>query len=239
MSEAVDHAPANRLGAILVTGASRGIGRAIAERLLEGGRSVVLVARDQGRLEALAAEHDAAHVLARDLVTSPDVLDAATELAGPIGGVVHAAGVALHAPLQEITEHQIDAMHRLHFIAPLVMARALARRGGPGSIVHIASTLGLRPAAGRLVYSATKAALISLTRSLALELASSQIRVNAVAPGVVDTEMVRGTDLEALGRLHPLGIGAPSDIASAALFLLDAPWATGTILTIDGGLTAG
>ena len=226
-------------GAVVVTGASRGIGRRIAEELLDRSRPVVLVARSREPLEELAGDRENAFVLTRDLVDDPDIVGPATKLAGPLGGLVHAAGVALHAPLAEVTDRQIEVMHRLHFVAPLVMARSLARAGRAASIVHIASTLGLRPAPGRLVYSATKAALISMTRTLALELASSGIRVNAVAPGAVDTEMMSRADLEALAPRHPLGIGAPSDVAGAALYLLDAPWATGTILTLDGGLTAG
>lgn len=225
--------------AVLVTGASRGIGRAVAERLLERGTPVVLVARDAARLEELAAGRAHAHVLARDLAADPDVVDAAVALAGPLSGLVHAAGVALRAELDAITLEDLAAMHALHVIAPLAMAQAFARRGRPGAIVHVASTLGLRPARGSLGYSATKAALISMTRTLALELAERDIRVNAVAPGVVVTDMVRDLDLTALAELHPLGLGVPADVASAVLFLLDAPWVTGTILTIDGGLTAG
>lgn len=225
---------------ILVTGASRGIGRAIAERLLADGREVVLVARDAAALAAVASPHPRAHVLPRDLTQDPDVVDAAAELlGGTLDGIVHAAGIALHAPLASIRARDVEQMHRLHLLAPLEMARAFAARGAAGSIVHVASTLGMRPAAGRIAYSATKAALISLTRSLALELAPHGIRVNAVAPGVVSTDMVRDLGLEALRALHPLGLGAPEDVAGAVRYLLDAAWTTGTILVVDGGLTAG
>jgi len=226
-------------GTYLVTGASRGIGRAIAQKLLARGDAVVLLARDESRLEEVAAGRERAHVLVADLVADPDVVDAATALAGPLAGLVHAAGVAWHAPVSDITDAQIEQMHRLHFVAPLKMAQAFARRGGGGSIVHVSSTLGQRPARGRAVYAATKAALDSLTRTLALELAPQGVRVNAVAPGVVETDMTRGLDLDALAALHPLGLGAVDDVADAALYLLDARWATGTVLTVDGGLTAG
>jgi len=224
-------------GAYLVTGASRGIGRAVAERLLARGDAVVLLARDEARLHEVAGGR--APVLVADLVEDPDVVDAAAALAGSLRGIVHAAGVAWHAPVPDITDAQIEQMHRLHFVAPLKMAQAFARRGAGGAIVHVSSTLGRRPAPGRAVYAATKAALDSLTRTLALELAPLGVRVNAVAPGVVATDMTRDLDLDALAALHPLGLGAVDDVADAVLYLLDARWATGTILTVDGGLTAG
>lgn len=247
---------------VLVTGASRGIGRAIAERLIAGGRRVVLVARDAARLRAVAAgASDRAVAVEADLAADPDILERALVPFGGLDALIHAAGVAPHAPLESIEEHQLELAHALHVRAPLRMSQALARHlraeRRPGAIVHVASTLGLRPAAGTLVYSATKAALLSLTRTLALELASDGIRVNAVAPGVVDTEMVRtlrapyteagGSDaarvaaqLESLRALHPLGrLGSPADVAAAVLYLLDAEWVTGSVLTVDGGLTAG
>lgn len=227
------------MSAILVTGASRGIGRAVAEALLAEGRPVVLLARDAGRLAEVAAGRADAHVLVHDLLDGAEaVIDRAASLAGGLGGFVHAAGVARHAPLAAITRAEVDEMHRLHVVAPLELAQGFARRGEAGAIVMVASTLGLRPAPARLAYAASKAALISMTRSLALELAP-RVRVNAVAPGVVDTDMVKDLDLDALAALHPLGLGAPKDVASAIRFLLDAPWVTGTIMTVDGGLTAG
>ena len=234
-------------GAVLVTGASRGIGKAIAALLLGSGRRVVLLARDRDALRLAAEEHDGATIVVNDLLAEDragvDPAEAAVadaiELAGPLDGLICAAGVALHAPLDEITPEQIKTMFRLHFTAPLYLSRAFARQGRPGSIVHISSTLATRSAVGRTVYSASKAALESMTKTLALELAPRGIRVNAVAPGVVDTAMTAGLDLEALGALHPLGIGAADDVARAAVYLLDARWTTGSILTVDGGLTAG
>jgi NAD(P)-dependent dehydrogenase (short-subunit alcohol dehydrogenase family) len=250
---------------VLVTGASRGIGRAVAERLLNEGREVVLVARDEARLAAVAAAApERAAVVVADLAAEPDVVERAAAPFGGLDGLVHAAGVAPHAPLEGIEEAHLDAAHALHVRAPLRMSQALARHlreaGRPGAMVHVASTLGLRPAAGTLVYSATKAALIAMARALALELAADGIRVNAVAPGVVDTDMVRAprlapgepeprgearearvaAQLEALRALHPLGrLGRPGDVAEAVRYLLDADWVTGSVLTVDGGLTAG
>jgi NAD(P)-dependent dehydrogenase (short-subunit alcohol dehydrogenase family) len=119
-------------------------------------------------------------------------------------------------------------------------------------MVLVASTLALAPAPLTAAYAASKAALISVARSLAIELGPRGVRVNAVAPGVVDTEMIRaprpGEDsaaavaarLERLRRLHLLGrLGSPVDVAEAVLYLLCAPYVTGTILTLDGGLSLG
>ncbi len=245
---------------ILVTGASRGIGRAIAERLLAQDRQVVLVGRDAARLAEIARS-DRAHVLAADLAREDDIVQRAISILGGLDGLVHAAGVALHAPLPRIRDEELRDCVALHMRAPLRLMQELAlhlrseRRAG--SIVHIASTLAFRPAEGTLVYSATKAALVAMTRAAALELAADGIRVNCVAPGVIDTDMVRTLreddernagsreervreKLDALARLHPLGrLGTASEVADAVLYLLDAEWATGSVLTIDGGLTAG
>ncbi len=255
---------------LAVTGASRGIGRAIAARLLADGRHVLLVARDRDRLEELAATAPGrAEILVADLIATPAAL--AEHIAGrgrggaALDGLVHAAGIAPHAPLEAITEEALDRAFRLHVVSPLRSVQALAEglraRGAPGSVVLISSTLGLRPAPTMLTYSATKAAQLSMTRTLALELAADGVRVNAIAPGVVDTDMARelrlpvgeaapaddaaraaavAAQLEELRALHPIGrLGTPGEIADAALYLLDAAWTTGTVLTVDGGLTAG
>jgi 3-oxoacyl-[acyl-carrier protein] reductase len=248
---------------VLVTGASRGIGRAIAERLLEEGRGVALVARDEALLDELAARWPRARVVLADLRVD-DAVARACDALGGLDGLVHAAGVAPHAALEAITDAELEATWALHVRAPLRLMQQLAAHlraaGRPGSMVHVASTLALRPAPGTLAYSASKAALVAMTRAAALELAPHGVRVNAVAPGVVDTEMVRALrlapgepeprgaerarrldeQLDSLRRLHPLGrLGTPAEVAGAVSYLLDAEWATGSVLTLDGGLTAG
>ncbi|MGE3635734.1 MAG: SDR family NAD(P)-dependent oxidoreductase [Sandaracinaceae bacterium] len=251
---------------VAVTGASRGIGRAIATRLIEDGRRVLLVARDRGRLEALAVTADGrAEVLVADLIEDPAALGRAIRESDAIDGVVHAAGIAPHAPLELVTEEALTRAMRLHVLSPIESVQALSRslrgRGVPGSVVLIASTLGVRPAAGMLAYSASKAAMISAARTMALELAADHVRVNVLAPGVVDTDMARElrspdgspppedpaqrdaavkAQLEDLRRLHPLGrLGTPEDVAALARHVLDAPWMTGSVVAIDGGLLAG
>ncbi len=248
---------------VLVTGASRGIGRALAERLLAQGRRVALVARGEAELRELASRWpDRARPIAADLGVDADVVARAIDARGGLVGLVHAAGVAPHAPLEAITDAQLEQVWSLHVRGGLRLLQGLAahlraeRR--EGSAVIVASTLGLRPAAGTLAYSASKAAAIAMVKAAALELAPDRIRVSCVAPGIVDTEMTRALrlapgealpsgaelerrvreQLESFRALHPLGrLGTPEEVAEAITFALDAPWMTGTVLTIDGGLS--
>jgi len=244
----------------LVTGATRGIGRAIVEQLLARGRKVVACARDARALAELAKPHHGRVIgLAIDL-TQPSAaawaVDEAERSVGPLSELVCAAGLVDYAPVGEISEHKLRMQLELNFVAPFAMmqrAGTLMRARDNGSMVALASTLALRAAPETAAYAASKAALISAVHSFALELAPS-VRVNAVAPGVVDTDMVRvprrplladetreqvvDAQLEQLRKLHPLGrLGSSSEVADAALFLLEASWITGSVLTIDGGLT--
>lgn len=222
---------------VLVTGASRGIGRAIATLLIARGANVAALARDRGSLEDLGA----AVILEADLARLEGprgLIDRAAEALGGLDGLVHCAGNADHRPLAEIDETQIDAHLAIHVRAPLILARDLAARAPSGSIVLLGSTLGLQGAAGTCAYAAAKGAVIAMTRTLAIELAP-RIRVNCVAPGAVDTELIapRGPDL---AHMHPLGrIASAREIAATIAHVLDAPFMTGSIVTIDGGLTAG
>jgi len=235
-----------------VTGASRGIGRAVAQRLLDLGASVGLVGRDRTALEAVAAGAlDRACVLVADLSEREQraalVAQAVASL-GSIDALVQCAGIARHRAVGAITESDIAEQIEVNLVAPLLLAQDVAvhmrERGIAGSIVNVASTLGIRPAARTTVYAATKAGLIAMTQALAVELAADGIRVNAVAPGVIDTDMIRGArdgaELEALRRLHPLGrLGTAEDVAAGVLHLLDATFVTGSVLVVDGGLLAG
>jgi 3-oxoacyl-[acyl-carrier protein] reductase len=246
----------------LVTGATRGIGLAVCEALLAEGRRVVASGRDGAQLMALEARHPEQLLAVRCDLAQPgawaELLERVAGLVGAVDELVLSAGLVCYTAAGEITEAELRAQHELNFVVPFLITQQLGRqmreRGG-GAIVHLASTLGLRPARGTAAYAASKAALISATRSFALELAP-EVRVNAVAPGVVDTQMVRvlrapqgdgierAVALEAqlaqLRALHPLGrLGTPEEIAEAVLYLLDARWVTGAVLTVDGGLTAG
>jgi NAD(P)-dependent dehydrogenase (short-subunit alcohol dehydrogenase family) len=239
----------------LVTGASRGIGRAIAELLVARGRHVIASARDSEALRALERAHPQQLIaLPHDLATdgASTLIERASAL-GALDEVVLAAGIARYAPFVDTSERDLRAQLDINFIAPFLLLQSAAKHMTHGSIVLVASTLAFRAAPATSAYAASKAALLSMAKSAALELAP-RLRVNVLAPGVVDTEMVRvprrslheGEDpvsvvaeqLEALRKLHPLGrLGTPEEIAEAALYLLDAKWLTGSVLTIDGGLT--
>ncbi len=244
----------------LVTGATRGIGRATVEALISAGRQVVASGRDRTALDALAQAHPGRiQTIAADLSqtgAADELVEEVLRLAPMVNEVVYSAGVVHYASIGKVSERSLRAQLELNFVAPFLISQRLGlhlRTRGAGVIVHVASTLGLHPAASTAAYGASKAALIQATRSLALELAP-QVRVNAVAPGIVDTDMIRvlrepvvgdasthphalDAQLQTLAALHPLGrLGTPAEVAQAILFLLDASWITGTTLRIDGGL---
>jgi NAD(P)-dependent dehydrogenase (short-subunit alcohol dehydrogenase family) len=246
----------------LVTGATRGIGRALAEALVREGRTVVAVARDQAALASFAASTEHVTPLALDLAErgAPErAVEAALEAHGQIDELLCVAGIVHYAQLGNVSEQALRAQHDVNFVAPFLMAQRAGvhmRERGAGSILFFSSTLATRPAHETSAYAASKAALDSITHSFALELAPS-VRVNALSLGVVDTDMVRvpraaaSTEpseraqavrdaLESLRKLHLLGrLGQVDDVVQAALYLLSASWVTGTILTVDGGLSAG
>jgi NAD(P)-dependent dehydrogenase (short-subunit alcohol dehydrogenase family) len=246
-------------GRVLVTGASRGIGRAVVEALVTRGAHVAALGRDTDALMDVARiAPDKITAVVGDLSdadTRRELVPRAVEALGGLDGLVCAAGMIRRESVDHITPEAIDAQLVLNFRAPLELSLAFAQhvksRVGSGAIVHLSSTLASRPSHGTLVYAATKAAVEAMTRGLALELAPNGIRVNAIAPGIVDTDMVRGARgeestaeveqrMSGLRALHPLGrLGRPDDIAHAAVHLLDAEWTTGTVLHVDGGLSVG
>jgi NAD(P)-dependent dehydrogenase (short-subunit alcohol dehydrogenase family) len=230
----------------LVTGASRGIGRAVVEQLVARGDTVVASARGGSALESVAAlAPDRVYMLAADLVDAGaqrTLVDRAVALAGGrIDAVVQCAGVVRYEAVGAITEDAVARQLAVDLVAPLVIGDAFARhvraRGGGGAMVLVGSTLAERAAPMTAVYAALKAGVHALARSFALELGRDGVRVNAVAPGVIETDMVRGRDLEALRDAHLLGrLGRPEEVAQTIVFLLDAPWITGAVVAVDGGL---
>ena len=236
----------------LVTGSSRGIGRAAARRLaLEGYNVCINYLEHEDKAEELVRElTDAgcrvmavqADVSDRDQVNR--MVQKAVSAFGPINVLVNNAGVAGQALFQDVT----DEMWNRYFSVNLNGARNTIQAVLPsmiheknGVIINISSIWGQHGASCEVTYSCTKHALIGLTRSLAMELAPSNIRVNCVAPGVIDTDMVKvlGEEtLKALAEQTPLGrLGTPEDIAACVAFLVsdEASFITGQVLTADGG----
>jgi 3-oxoacyl-[acyl-carrier protein] reductase len=238
----------------VITGSSRGIGYAIADRLAEHGASVILNGvRDQAGLDARAREIAAAHgvpvlsVLAD--VSSEEgaqqLIKTAHQEFRRLDIMVNNAGVLRDGLIGMIGAADIDETLRINLRGVISGTQAAARlmvRRKSGSIINITSIIGRFGNRGQLVYGASKAGVIGATYSAAKELAASGIRVNAIAPGFIDTDMARGISKEifeerirsvAMGR-----IGTPDDIANAALFFASdlSAYVTGQVLGVDGGM---
>ena len=236
-----------------ITGASRGIGRAIALRLAEEGWAVAIdclrrmdLAEELAR--GIAARGGAAVALQADVADRAAVTAAIRRaeevLGGPVSLLVNNAGIAEQQQFQDISDAfwrrlfavNVDgALHTIQAVLPAMIHEKA------GSIVNISSIWGQRGASCEAAYSATKAALIGLTRSLAMELAPSGIRVNCVCPGVIRTDMVEVLGAETLAQLAeetPMGrLGTPEDVAQAVALFADerSGFLTGQVLTADGG----
>lgn len=236
----------------LVTGASRGIGRAIAAVLAREGWPVCvnyLERRDAAeslvrelRARGFAAMAAQADVADREAVDA--CVRAASEELGPVELVVNNAGISHQGLFQDTDDAAWDRLLAVNLTGPRNAIRAVLPHmlsEKRGSIVNISSMWGLRGGSCEAAYACTKAGIIGLTRSLALELAPSGIRVNCVAPGCVETDMVRALGPETRAMLideTPLGrLGTPEDIAEAVAFLASerAAFVTGQVLTADGG----
>jgi NAD(P)-dependent dehydrogenase (short-subunit alcohol dehydrogenase family) len=238
---------------VMVTGASLGIGRAVALAAAAAGAEVVLGARGRAGLEAVASEVAGAGGRAMVLpfdAGDPAAIAAALAAAGPLDGLVNNAGSVTREPFLEATEAEIDRILALNVKGATLVAQAAARGmvagGRGGSIVNIASVAGLVGARNRSVYAASKHAVMGLTRAMALELGPHGVRVNAVCPGLVNTplaaDLMADPGFVAATRARiPLGrIMEPEDVAGPVVFLLCAAAAgiTGIALPVDGGVTA-
>jgi NAD(P)-dependent dehydrogenase (short-subunit alcohol dehydrogenase family) len=239
--------------AALVTGASSGIGRHLAELLAAAGAKVALAARRADRLAEAAREIEAAGgrclPIALDVTRSDSVaaaVAAAESELGPLTILVNNAGVTVAKPVLRHTEEEWDYVLDTNLKGAWLMAREFAQhlvdRGRPGRIVNIASVLGVRTIARVPSYSAAKAGLIHLTHVLAMELARYGILVNAIAPGYVETDFNRdflrseaGKKLEA--RIPLRRVGRPDDLDGAMLLLASSAGAyiTGAVIAVDGG----
>lgn len=231
----------------IVTGGASGIGLAATRRLVAEDWRVAVLDTD----EAAIAEAQTAFAGAPVTVTRLDVTDedrVAAEIAalGPVDGVVNVAGIARDAPLAETDAATFRRLLDVNVVGSFLVAREAVRRmEAGGAIVNVSSVSGLRGNVGRAAYGASKGAVITMTQVMAVELAPRRIRVNAVAPGPVDTPMVQAlhddgiraewTDGVPMGRY-----GTPEEVAGAIRYLLsdDAAYVTGHVLAVDGGFLA-
>ncbi len=233
----------------LVTGASSGLGAHFAHCLGDAGASVVLAARRADRLESLQAELARKGVTAKavDLdVQSAESVTAALEAAGPLDVVVNNAGISIVKPALEMPEKDWDVVVDTNLRGAWLVAQGAAKRWAaekrPGSIVNIASILGLRTIGQVAPYNASKAGLIHLTQALAMEWARYKIRVNAICPGYIETEMNSAFwktpgGQRLIDRIPQRRIGQPEHLDGALLLLASeaGDFMTGSTITVDGG----
>jgi 2-deoxy-D-gluconate 3-dehydrogenase len=235
---------------ILVTGASSGIGKAIAIECSKMGARVIITGRNEERLaetyKELVGEHPA--YIVADLTKEEDI-EHLVALTDSLNGLVNCAGLTIPKPFKFLQESDIETVMTVNFNAPLLLTQRLVKKKKlekGGSVVFISSISGTKVSyiAGS-IYSASKGAINGLCKGLALELASQQIRVNTVVPGMVETNIVSGGEiaeeqLEIDRQKYPLKrYGKPEEVAYAVVYLLSGAsgWVTGSNLLIDGGYT--
>lgn len=237
---------------VLVTGSSRGIGRAIAERLATAGFEVLVHGRAPSKAAAEAAEAVASlggggrtlYFDVADRAATIPALEAEVEANGAFWGVVCNAGIVRDAPLAGMSGEDWDAVLRTdldgfyNVLRPLIMPMVQLRRGG--RVVSVASVSGLLGNRGQANYAAAKGGLIAASKSLALELAKRQITVNCVAPGLIEGEMAAAAPPEALAFVPLRRLGKASEVAGlvAWLFSDEGSYVTRQVFAVDGGLSA-
>lgn len=237
---------------ILVTGASAGIGRAVALLCADNGANVVIVGRNVSRLEdtynSLTIKGCQVHKQVIADITQEEGLYDIVSVIDVVDGIVHCAGINEMSVLKYINKAKIDAMFDINYSAPLLLTKELYKKKklvNNSSVVFISSISSTYATISNALYASTKGAINSLVRVLALELSVKRIRVNAISPGMIRTAMLHAyghsdEDVEAMVKDYPLGrLGLPEDVANAASFLLSnaSAWITGTNLVVDGGAT--
>jgi meso-butanediol dehydrogenase/(S,S)-butanediol dehydrogenase/diacetyl reductase len=234
----------------IITGGGSGIGKAIAVTFVHEGAKVVIAGRDSKKL-ALAAEEIGSGCMAVTADVSHDnevqkLVTAALEKFKLVNILVNNAAVLLPGTAESLSEQDFDQTFSVNVRGVWLLSRKVLphmRAAGGGSIINIGSVLSLLGARNRAAYSASKGAVLAMTRAMALDHAAENIRVNCICPGIVETELVAKFNLDENVRrqrvaMHPIGrFGQPEDVASAAVFLAsdESGWTTGSALTVDGG----
>ena len=237
---------------LLVTGASSGIGRAIAVECSRLGASVTITGRNRERLEEtlnMMDGNERHQLVVADMATDDDITQLAASVPAGLDGLVLCAGFTIVKPFRFVSDTDIDAIMDVNYKAPVVLVQRLLKKkriNKKASIVFISSVSGVYVSApAGALYSGSKGAINGVAKAMALDLSVKGIRVNCVNPGMVDTNIFSKGDitqeqLEEDVKHYPLGrYGKPEEIAYAVIYLLSdaSEWVTGTNLKIDGGLT--
>lgn len=239
---------------IVVSGASSGIGRACCHLLSQAGAKIIMIGRDEDRLQQTygSLEGSGHHVQVLDLVKFKEVEGFAKEWItsnGPVDGIVNAAGIASTVPFKYAKPKKLEEVFQVNVNGAIQLTRNFTHKVKDTgmSIIFISSVMASVGESAKSLYSISKGALLAGVKSLSVELASKNVRVNAVSPAVVETPMINDAAYkrsreayEEILKKHPLGIGKPEDVANACLFLLSdaSRWITGIDLKVDGGYTA-
>jgi 3-oxoacyl-[acyl-carrier protein] reductase len=237
----------------IVTGASKGIGAAIARRFGEAGAAVAVnYASDKAGadrvVEEIVKKGGKAAAIQGNVAKGADVKRLFAETKAKLGAptiLVNNAGVFSFAPIDAVTEEDVERQFGVNVMGTLLASKEAASTsdGGGGSIINLSTIASVNPVPNSVVYSASKAAVDTITKALALELAPRKIRVNAIAPGTTETEGVKAIGLtmevaKSMGMVMPMGrMGQPDDIARVALFLASdqSSWLTGERISASGG----
>jgi len=241
---------------ILITGASSGIGRSCSVECSRSGADLILVARNEEELQktvSLLAPGSKAEIIITDITKAENLEELIAEklsVLGKISGFIHCAGIEKTLPLKKHTPQLYTDIFAVNVISGFEIAKILSLKkykNETSSFVFISSVAGMVGEIGKAAYSASKGAVISGARSLAMELSRSGVRVNSISPAMVNTpilekmfENIGEAAAEEILKKHPLGIGQPEDVANACIFLLSdaSKWITGSNLVVDGGYSA-
>ena len=233
---------------ILLTGASSGMGKVFAQMIAAQGAKLSLLARNEERLHQTleTMDGDGHEIFVCDL-TNEDMLKDVVSKMDKLDGIVLCAGINDFVPLKFIKQSNISKMFQTNFFSHLILVQMLVKKklvNKNASIVFISSLSSMLGVQGTLLYASSKAAINSAVRVMASELANLKIRVNAICPGIVKTEMLSNTNINEdtftkQESQYPLGLGTAKDVGNAVLFHLSdlSRWLTGQCMVLDGGFT--